>query len=321
MDRITLPPYPNGWFALAYSDELGPGQVKPVHYLGRDLVVFRGEDGKARVFDAFCPHLGAHLGYGGKVIGSTIRCPFHGWLFDCDSGKCAEVPYAKRIPPKAEIHTWPTREMNGFVVAYIHTERKAPEYEPERVPEIDDPNYYLFRKKEWVIDSHPQEIMENGVDFAHFVTLHGWKCKKLDWRPNGPYYSLKIDVDTGAEDQAKTADNLTNADSYNSGPGFLFTRFTGAMDGIAVNGMTPVGPEKVHIVHTYWAHKKVDPVVVKAFFDFYVNDYELDIPIWSNKIYRPAPMLTEGESDFGRFRRWYRQFYSNPSPEPAISAD
>ena len=321
MDRITLPPYPNGWFAVAYSDELGPGQVKPVHYLGRDFVVFRGEDGRARVFDAFCPHLGAHLGHGGKVVGNTLRCPFHGWRFDADSGRCVDIPYAKHIPPKAEMHCWSVRELNGFVVMYFHAEGKAPDYEPERVPEIDDPNYVLHRKKEWTIDSHPQEIMENGVDFAHFTTLHGWKCKKLDWKPNGPYYSLKIDVDTGAEDQAKTADNLTNADSYNSGPGFLYTRFTGAMDGIAVNGMTPVGPEKVHIVHAYYAHKKVDPAVVDAFFQFYVTDYELDIPIWSNKIYRPQPMLAEGENDFGRFRRWYRQFYSLPAgaPEPKVS--
>jgi len=49
---------------------------------------------------------------------------------------------------------------------------------------------------------------------------------------------------------------------------------------------------------------------VKAFFDYYVNDYNLDVPIWSNKIYRETPQLAEPEKDFGRFRRWYRQFYS-----------
>ena len=51
--------------------------------------------------DAFCPHLGAHLGYGGLVEESTIRCPFHAWRFD-GTGACVEVPYvmpAKWYPP------------------------------------------------------------------------------------------------------------------------------------------------------------------------------------------------------------------------------
>ena len=185
------------------------------------------------------------------------------------------------------------------------------------MPEILDPDYELHRIHEWRITSHPQEIMENGVDFAHFTTLHGWKCKAIHWEPDGPYYRLKIDVDTGAEDQAATASVTTDVDSFNSGPGFLYTRFKGQMDGIAVNALTPVGPEQLHIQHRYYAHKRCDPAVVKAFYDFYVNDYNLDVPIWSNKIYRETPLLAEPEKDFGRFRRWYRQFYSNVEAGPA----
>ncbi len=73
------------------------GEVKPLKYLGRDLVAFRGEDGRARVLDAFCAHLGAHLGVGGTVVGNAVRCPFHAWCWDGD-GNCVEVPYAKKIP-------------------------------------------------------------------------------------------------------------------------------------------------------------------------------------------------------------------------------
>ena len=69
--------------------------VRPVTYLGQDLVLFRGEDGTARVFDAHCPHLGAHLGVGGRVCGDGIICPFHGWRFD-GRGRLAEVPGVDR---------------------------------------------------------------------------------------------------------------------------------------------------------------------------------------------------------------------------------
>ena len=61
---------PTGWFQIAYSDQIRPGEVKPLEYFDTDFVMFRTEDGQLCVLDAFCPHLGAHLGHGGKVRGS-----------------------------------------------------------------------------------------------------------------------------------------------------------------------------------------------------------------------------------------------------------
>ena len=69
MGRFPFP-IPSGWFAVAFSSELEAGEVKPVRYFGKELVLFRTSDGEAHLLDAFCPHLGAHLGHGG--VGS---CP------------------------------------------------------------------------------------------------------------------------------------------------------------------------------------------------------------------------------------------------------
>ena len=57
-------PIPHGWYAVAYSDELAVGESRPERYFGKDLVLFRTESGRASLLDAYCPHLGAHLGYG-----------------------------------------------------------------------------------------------------------------------------------------------------------------------------------------------------------------------------------------------------------------
>lgn len=33
--------------------------------------------------------MGAHLGMGGKVVNNQcIQCPFHGWLYDGETGTC-----------------------------------------------------------------------------------------------------------------------------------------------------------------------------------------------------------------------------------------
>ena len=39
-------PLPNGWFMVAWSDELAPGEVRPLRYFAEDLVLFRTQDGQ-----------------------------------------------------------------------------------------------------------------------------------------------------------------------------------------------------------------------------------------------------------------------------------
>src|SRR6185369_8695239 len=70
-------PVPFGWFFVAYSHELKPGELRNVQYFGQEWVQFRTEQGEMGMVDPYCPHLGAHIGHGGKVDGESIRCPFH----------------------------------------------------------------------------------------------------------------------------------------------------------------------------------------------------------------------------------------------------
>ena len=63
---------------------------------GLNLAVFRGDTGDAHIVDAYCPHMGANLGVGGRVEGDCIECPFHGWKFRGYDGQCTEIPYAEK---------------------------------------------------------------------------------------------------------------------------------------------------------------------------------------------------------------------------------
>ena len=67
---------------------------------GKEMVAFRGTDGRAGVLDAFCPHLGTHLGHGGTVDGNNLKCPYHSWEFDAD-GKCHSIPYCSKDMSKS----------------------------------------------------------------------------------------------------------------------------------------------------------------------------------------------------------------------------
>lgn len=91
------PLYPNGWIPVLESLKLKTFQVEPITAFGRELVAFRGSNEQVYVLDAYCPHLGAHLGFGGKVLKinneACIKCPFHGWTFRGVDGQCVKIPH------------------------------------------------------------------------------------------------------------------------------------------------------------------------------------------------------------------------------------
>ena len=79
-----------GWYWAFRSKDLKKGAVKPLNLMGRELAVYRGENGKVTAMDAHCLHMGAHLAEG-KVEGNDLRCFFHAWKYRPD-GICDDVP-------------------------------------------------------------------------------------------------------------------------------------------------------------------------------------------------------------------------------------
>ncbi|KAI8852777.1 hypothetical protein BC829DRAFT_383778 [Chytridium lagenaria] len=168
--RAFPPPYPNGWYRLLSGDEVGKGEMRLVNALGREFVVFRGEDGSVGVLNAICPHLGANMGIGGKVVGNAVECPFHGWQFD-QTGKCVAIPYASSIPEIAKTKTWPVREVAGLVCIYFDAEGREPLYEPRPFP-LEGKMRYLVATKTATLAMHIQDFAENAADWMHFGKVH-----------------------------------------------------------------------------------------------------------------------------------------------------
>lgn len=75
------------WWPLDSLENLTPGKVHRYTVDDAELIARRDANGAVRVYDAFCPHQGAHLGVGGVVERDCLRCPFHGFHFDAE-GRC-----------------------------------------------------------------------------------------------------------------------------------------------------------------------------------------------------------------------------------------
>jgi 3-ketosteroid 9alpha-monooxygenase subunit A len=314
--RYPFPAYPNGWARIGLTQELGVGAVSRIRYFGRELVLFRTETGAARVLDAHCRHLGAHLGVGGTVVGESIRCPFHAWCWDGD-GNCTDVPYAKRIPVGAKMGAWPVCERNGFI--FIRYQDRAgrpdansgatpPTDEVPEVPEYGDPEWSPFSRLRWKIRARSYDMGENAVDDVHFRYLHGAasmpSTRRGDVRGNSSNLSkMKLDTPQGKVDGSIESTNVP-------GMGLVYVR--GICDTLIVITGTPIDGDYVDQMFSYTQKIGEDPIKAKlgkALLRDLEKQMNEDIVMFEHKRYFTNPLLVPEDGPIADYRRRARAQY------------
>ena len=291
-------PVPDGWFVVAESADIAPGEVRALHYFDRDLVLYRTAGGRPRVMDAHCPHLGAHLAVGGRVEEECLRCPFHGWAFDGAAGTCVEIPYGDvtRIPPKAHNRAYPTLERNHMIWAWYHARGGDPYYDVPEVPELHDDDWSPPVVREFEIAVAAQDMAENNVDFAHFRYVHGTEAIPDD--------TFEVD---GTYKRAVGADGAFVREGFGLGLGVLRVR-----DYVTfLSSTTPIDAGHVHVRWVFAAPRSLGEQAAVEAADSFCSGVSQDIPIWENKVYRDPPVITKTEKLILEHRRWAQQFYSD----------
>ncbi len=317
MYRYPFTPYPNGWFRVAYSSEVRRGEIVNATFFGRELVIFRGEDDVARVLDAHCPHLGAHLGVGGEVKGNRIECPFHGWRFD-GSGQCVEIPYCKKVPKKAKTPAWTVRELNGMIFVFHHAAGAEPSFDLPEVPAVTDPKWSDFIDFSWDIRVHIQEIAENALDLAHFEKVHHY----LDIPALNEFdiedHTFRINLDSARKVMGVVG--RTNIEITYHGLGVVYAVIhSGPVDLRVILTSTPIDLEHVQVRIAVMFDKRWNPLrnlAVRRFLAKEIStDFAHDIPLWENKAYHERPVLCRDDGPIMAIRKWAEQFYAAEAGE------
>jgi nitrite reductase/ring-hydroxylating ferredoxin subunit len=94
-EECAKSPAEKRWEDLDALENIQPGNVHRYSVADEEIIARRDAGGDVRVFDAFCPHQGAHLGHGGRLDDDCLRCPFHALYFDPE-GRCIGPNVANR---------------------------------------------------------------------------------------------------------------------------------------------------------------------------------------------------------------------------------
>jgi nitrite reductase/ring-hydroxylating ferredoxin subunit len=327
VDRIAVScpalPYPDGWFCLGFSAELQPGKVLTRPFMEEEVVLYRTRSGLVRAVRPYCPHLGAHLGAGGKIDGENLVCAFHGFAFGPD-GFCVQTPYG--TPPRAKLEHYTVREINGMIYVWYSHDGTPPTWEIPQLPEagFSPPVHWLFE-----VATHPQEIVENTVDYGHLGPLHGYSGVQ-ELSPlliEGPFLKVNRRV---VFDQYPLVGNFSvDQPVVLAGLGYVLGEFAFPRPGFVARVwflITPIAPWCVHkrvavSCAVIGSSKRLpDPLrkqtasrlsrlASQGVLQWVGRGLSPDLLVWNHKRYEPQPRLIKGDGPIGQFRHWARQFY------------
>ena len=323
----SLDPFPDGWYLIGPSEDIRANKLVEKTWMGEEIVVWRGGDGVVCVADAFCPHLGAHLGpsTGGRLRDGNLVCPFHGFEYD-SAGRCVATPTAP--PPRlARLKCYDAKEAAGFVFAY---HGRSADGAPWQLPDFDSTPYSRAIRR-LRFRGHPQTTSENSVDRAHLGHVHGY-AKLEQTAPtevDGPVlksaYSFTRPMLTRGLGWVTISVDISIR-VWGLGISTVEIRSEGGLLARQWVLATPVDGEVIDMwlavdvrqLPPRWWFKGVLAsigyrVAPWLFVNELVREVLKDAGIWGRQRYRAEPVLAAPDRDIVRFRRYCEQFYASES--------
>lgn len=315
--------FPRGWFMIAAADEVTQ-TPKDIRFFGRDMVVYRGKSGRVVLLDAYCPHMRVHIARnttsyivkdGEQLEGDSIRCPGHGWRFTPE-GQCDDIPYSTHGVPKAAcIKSFTVREKAGCVWMWHDMEDGKPDYDLPEFAEWDMTGWVRWRIDPLgTLPIHPQEIVDNMADYAHFVPVHGSKDVvyfENEFRDHVIMQRFGAGHRTLIDGSA-----LLETDTWYTGPGILLSKMEGQFPSVIMICNTPVEDGEVRV--WYGLMVKVsnsEPTdaevsMARSYQDTALDAFAQDFELWKFKQPALTIMQVPDDGPFHKERIWYKQFYN-----------
>jgi ferredoxin-NADP reductase/nitrite reductase/ring-hydroxylating ferredoxin subunit len=120
-------PHEAAWYPIASADELPFRHVFHGQLLGRELAVWRADDGNINAWENRCLHRGVRLSIGINE-GAELKCQYHGWRYANRTAGCTYIPAHPADAPARRItnRTYPVAEAHGLVWSRVGEGDAAP---------------------------------------------------------------------------------------------------------------------------------------------------------------------------------------------------
>ena len=156
--------HPDHWYPLAWSQELKRGKPLAVRFAGEPIVLVRPESGPVFALEDRCAHRQVPLSKG-VVMGSAIRCCYHGWTYD-GTGRCIDIPYLGKDKLPNGVRSYPCREIEGLILVFPGDPARADSVPLPGLGSVAD-RRYKTRRFGREVACHYSFMHENLMDMNH----------------------------------------------------------------------------------------------------------------------------------------------------------
>lgn len=160
----------NFWYIACKSKELDNNKPLSRKILNTEMVLFRGEKGKAVALADYCLHRKAQLSLG-KVIGGQLQCPYHGWVYGSD-GRVTHIPSEG---PKVQkgvrcAKQYAIKEQDDYIYVCLQPNLEL-KLVPFKIPNYKE-KYYSSIRLTNRFKNNVTNCVENFVDIPHTTFVH-----------------------------------------------------------------------------------------------------------------------------------------------------
>ena len=161
----------NAWYVAAWETEIGDGPFSRT-ILNEPVVLFKTPGGIVALEDRCC-HRALPLSMG-QVVDDRLQCGYHGLEFDA-TGACVKVPGQSKIPPGAQVRSYPVIQRWGWVWIWPG--------DPAKADEALLPDWWWLDSPEWKtipgrngtpmpVEGNYLLISDNLFDISHLTYIH-----------------------------------------------------------------------------------------------------------------------------------------------------
>lgn len=297
--------YGRGWYGVGFTRDFTKA-VTPVDFGPRRLMAVRDEatDG-LHIFDAVCPHRGAHLAQG-RCEGDTVVCPFHG--IRVRLGASGESRYEVREYPSACV---------GPMVLVRVGDGDAPDLPAAlQALEADHLFYVGFTL---LAETTIEMVVENGFDSAHFPAVHGVMEEPALEVSHGPSGELvaRGEFRIPGSRWGSSPDGFTlaayTARAFSPGTVIAELRGEGAFNYAILTTAVPAREPRRCRIHLAVALPRsgamaASPGFARALLEVTRDGLEKDIAIWNAMDPDVAPVWRAEDAAPIQFARFWRSF-------------
>jgi 3-ketosteroid 9alpha-monooxygenase subunit A len=298
-----------GWYQVAYERDLH--QVLTPAQVGEVLLVLVSSSAGVRAFQGICPHRGAHLAHGGKLMSNnTILCPFHHFAIGLDdfSVDCFKI------------RQFSTLVIGGLVFVRIAESYESESYEnglEQLLTKLDESACFIpgFMME---LQAPAELVIENAFDSMHFQPVHNiYNNPHLTQLPSedGEFSASGIFVLPASPWQKTQSPEKTLQIPYRAqafSPGLVISAMAGNHPYWVITSATPIDSTsciiRLSIAVPVADHTPPDPHLCQYLLQQCRAGIEKDRLIWENMQFDAPPQTVPEDVLILAFREYCQSF-------------